>query len=864
MALFLALTIAATAVALPTANAHTPAWTIPTWCYITATPNPVGVNQQASLVFWVDKVPPTAMGEYGDRWTFNVEVTKPDKTSETLGPFTSDPIGSGYSSYTPTQTGTYTFVAKFLGKVLNTPPPASVGYSSASSGAEYINDTYAASSSDPAELIVQQEPIQYVPSVPLPTDYWTRPINAANRAWAEIAGNWLGGAQPVVGLTNSYAANSTAPDSAHIVWTKPVQFGGIAGVSDVSYYTGSAYESMWNPPIIIGGRLYYDEPTSPREGWYCVDLRTGETIWYQNATGPIQIGSQTPAHIGGTNIPWMYARLSFGQVLDYESPNQHGAVAYVWATYYDTAGSTYTYTMLNGSTYSFTAAPGSTVWQMYDAFTGEWICNIANVPAGTMFTGADGSLLIYTYDAAHGWLTLWNSSQALAYPNNNLQALTLPGGEATYWMWRPPIGETVDGNNGYMWNVTAPKDPMAAIGAALDDRLICTSGLTAFRYGTNAYSVYALSLKPGQEGIVMWRQNYTAPPVVNATIVQGPSSQEDGVYTMMIKETMQWYGYSIDTGEKLWGPTTSQASMDMYSMRSAGAGRIAYGKLFSAGYAGILYCYDIKTGTLLWNSSLGASGLEAVYANWPVGSGAGITIADHKIYVTTNEHSVTQPIYRTWGIYCFDTETGKNLWNITALMPALAIADGYAVALNGMDNQIYCFGKGPSATTVSAPEATQPLGTPVVIKGTVTDESPGAKGTPAISDADQEAWMEYLYQQTTIPANAKGVEVSLDTLDPNGNFVHIGTATSDMSGTFSYTWTPDVPGKYTVIATFAGSASYGSSYAETAVGVSEAPATTPPTQTTVQESPMLTYVLAAVIALIIVVLASVILLLRRK
>jgi hypothetical protein len=42
-------------------------------------------------------------------------------------------------------------------------------------------------------------------------------------------------------------------------------------------------------------------------------------------------------------------------------------------------------------------------------------------------------------------------------------------------------------------------------------------------------------------------------------------------------------------------------------------------------------------------------------------------------------------------------------------------------------------------------------------------------------------------------------------------------------------FTPEVPGKYTIIATFAGSESYWSSYAETAIGVDEAPpATAPP------------------------------------
>jgi len=49
-------------------------------------------------------------------------------------------------------------------------------------------------------------------------------------------------------------------------------------------------------------------------------------------------------------------------------------------------------------------------------------------------------------------------------------------------------------------------------------------------------------------------------------------------------------------------------------------------------------------------------------------------------------------------------------------------------------------------------------------------------------------------------------------LDPNNNFYQVGTATSDATGFFSLDFTPEVPGKYTIIASFAGSkAYYGSS-----------------------------------------------------
>ena len=115
------------------------------------------------------------------------------------------------------------------------------------------------------------------------------------------------------------------------------------------------------------------------------------------------------------------------------------------------------------------------------------------------------------------------------------------------------------------------------------------------------------------------------------------------------------------------------------------------------------------------------------------------------------------------------------------------IADGRLLSLNSYDNEIYCYGKGPSATTVSAPQIDPTLGSSVTITGTVTDQSPSGrlnanygldfslKGTPAISDDSMQAWMEYKFMQQAMPTDAKGVPVSLDAIDPNGNYIHIGT-----------------------------------------------------------------------------------------
>ena len=130
------------------------------------------------------------------------------------------------------------------------------------------------------KLLVQQDQVTSVGGLPLPEDYWTRPIHALNREWYQIAGNWLKGAHPD-GNLNRY---STAPSTPHVVWTKPTTFGGIVGdFGDISYHTGSAYESFWTAGsgTIINGKLYYNEPKAPRYGWYCVDLRTGEQYFIE-------------------------------------------------------------------------------------------------------------------------------------------------------------------------------------------------------------------------------------------------------------------------------------------------------------------------------------------------------------------------------------------------------------------------------------------------------------------------------------------------------------------------------------------------------------------------------------------------------
>ena len=127
--------------------------------------------------------------------------------------------------------------------------------------------------------------------------------------------------------------------------------------------------------------------------------------------------------------------------------------------------------------------------------------------------------------------------------------------------------------------------------------------------------------------------------------------------------------------------------------------------------------------------------------------------------------------------------------------------------------------------------------------------------------------MEYLFQQRPIPTNAKGVEVKLETIDPNGNLVHIGNTTSDMNGNYGLAFTPEVPGTYQIIATFEGSAAYGPSYSTTYMTVGEACTTNNTISSSNVQPPTEMYIIGVGVAIIIAVaigFAVTILMLRKR
>jgi hypothetical protein len=81
------------------------------------------------------------------------------------------------------------------------------------------------------------------------------------------------------------------------------------------------------------------------------------------------------------------------------------------------------------------------------------------------------------------------------------------------------------------------------------------------------------------------------------------------------------------------------------------------------------------------------------------------------------------------------------------------------------------------------------------------------------------------------PIDVKGVPVSISIIEANGNYREIGNITSDLDDFFSFTWNPDIEGKFTVYASFGGSELYWPSHFVTAFNVGPETPTQAPTAT---------------------------------
>jgi hypothetical protein len=848
---------------------------VPTYPYLVVAPNPVGVGQEVFIVMWIHGAPPTAFGIGGHRYNFTLEVKKPNENNFNFicpdpdNPvnkfFISDETGATFTQYTPTTTGEYTFRLTYVGQIISRfhPETGIPGFSElyGANMPNLVNSEFLPSETT-KKLIVQQKPIpDPTTAYPLPGEYWTRPIEGQNTEWADISSNWLAGAHigqnygPANAMTRDlFQRDGTAPGSPHIMWTKPIEFGGVVGgtteIPGIDFYSGGSYEPRFTNAISMFGRLYCHVPLhhagisgSSAPGYACVDLRTGETIWISD-----EIGIPYKGVYGMLQGPQIK-----GQLYDYETVNQHGvAGGLIWTDY------------------------GST-WTAHDAFTGQWVFNITGVPVGTEVYTNSGEIERYILDYANRKLSLWTAS---ATPNSPLVGENdmdigpaIPGTTHEAFTYRP-IGKNANMSENIRWSVTIPDLPgdgnPTIIKVVPDDLILGTSTNFPFTAGMSrippsVITMWAINLDENRDdiGAVLWIHDIPCTedpgnPGNYLTRTLGPvyvgldkdEADTIRIFTMSDAQNFTWFGYNLDTGAYEWGPVYDDDYLSDYQYygSAGGAGQIgyvAYGRLYVDGYGGEIQCFDLEDGSLLWKYSTAETKelreqvllceTNTVWGYFPIFIAG---IADDKLYVYNNEHSPNNPYYKGERLRCLNAKYNPSdpndrleIWTMMGMAgQSLAgstsiIADGFLCYYNYYDNSIYCVGKGPTEITVEAPDTEIPRKSSVLIQGSIADLSPGTlqdeqvkrfpHGVPAVSDDCMGPWMEYVYMQKPYPDKVTGVEINLTVVDPNNDCYQIGTVISEPSGVYGFEFAPTVSGLYKITAAFEGSDSYWPSSAET-------------------------------------------------
>jgi hypothetical protein len=656
-------------------------------------------------------------------------------------------------------------------------------------------------------ITVQQDWVASWPAVPLPTDYWTRPVPYENREWAQISGDfpWRGpaggalwdqlypdtnpywGGYVVAGSGGPWRGHFTpwvqGPNSAHVAWKQQYGIGGIVGgdysygIADVTIFSGSGVGRF--PIIIYAGRAYtynsFDsyagkDVSQPGTGktavpyWKCQDYRTGELIWQR----PLEAGESAP-----TVIEYFNRGLLPGGQVSITS---------------DELTSVLFLSISNG------------FLRKYDPWTGAMVANISIAP----MTGTGG--------------TYYMNGHVLG-----VQTINATAGNYRLINWTT-FGTSTNFTSRIQSNITWPYSSL--------------SDFTDYRVGVNVVTSKSFVAGAPNRTVVTATNIRTGARMWSTALEEWEYSTstdyaDHGKFAMLSE---QGYFIALDlfTGGVAWRSDKFDYPWDEpgfggYNVLSA------YGLLYRNAYSGI-YAFNWTNGELAWKYSTPARATyETPYVDangtTAYSTNIGGAIADGKYYIYNTEHSATVPITRGWQLHCINATTGEGIWKVgiagggskhtTDIGP---IADGY-LSLGGSDGYTYVFGKGKSATTVTAPDVVMPKGNGIVIRGTVMDMSPAQPDTPCVSKESMALQMEHIHKQQPINGiwnneTIIGVPVKLSAIGENNAFYDLGTVTTNgYYGTFSYTWIPPNEGNYQIVASFEGDDSYGSSSAGTALSV---------------------------------------------
>jgi hypothetical protein len=871
----------------PSAHAQTTGSVlVPTLAYCNVAPNPCGVGQIVTIGFWL--ADPMFDSEHAKG--LQVFVTTPAGVTSTLGNFTADLTGGTFTTYTPSTVGNYTFWMVYGGQQ----------YTGTSS--IYYNQ---GSTSEKTTLLVTNEPRGGLPDTPLPTNYWQTPVNAENvQLWSAITGSWLGFAANTFAatggynFTGNYNPYTQTPKSAHILWTKQYCGGGVAGgelggsEQFSSYWVTSQYEPKYAPVIINGVEYstWYTSSTSSKQGIIAIDLFSGKTLWVINTTSTLRCG----------------------MVTDFENINQYG----VTGPFIITTGA-----LLASETGGM--APSwhntGTEFNIYDGLTGQFLCAVVNGSApGYLGEDAHGNIIGYGTNSTAGSMTVtWAGTALLGTvttthtfvvnstlgPNLYLWNLSLALNFNAAFNFGFSLNQAFLWKNGVMWS-----NPM---GAYLNGALV--SGLTGGGFGFSVWGQNTIVTSTGtvsvaeqrgyqveagfstKDGHMEWIYNRTSAdtPMLNPayTRLSNTPSLADGIYVEINQNSYVAEGFNVDTGKSVWTSNLNVPmadgnmpnpydSFDFETVPDATSG-----VLYVWALGGDVWALNITNGAIIWSWSTyqlhGPAGTESPYGTYPLWVFSDEALAGqgaNTVLYLSEGHEYDPPLFHGAHELAFDGNTGKLLWsNLGFDDTATAVAYGVMTTINAYDGQVYAYAQGPSKTTVNAPSVGVTTKTPITISGTVTDISAGASqpavaanfpnGLPCVSDDSMSGLMEAAYEQQPMPHNLTGVPVNIYVLDSNNNYRSIGTTTSDASGTYGLTWTPDIAGNYTVYAVFAGTNGYYGSAATAHFFAGSPEPTAAPTATPlsgVATQSTLMYIGIAIIIVIVIIGAVLAILVTRK
>jgi hypothetical protein len=719
-------------------------------------------------------------------------ITKPDGKQDkfTFDSYVAD--GTMWMPYYPDQVGEYklkftypgeTFEAGYYKDGEHSSTPIAGG-----TNTPYAAVTLSAASAQDVTITVQGELIPGWPwsGIQRPTGYWTRPVEEENRNWWPYIGSypWFGpgggelwdefypDTNPTYNAYYGFVPWVMGPGSAHIVWTRDYKNGGLMGgdlglVSSV--FPGTRDWGM-KPQLFLMGRTY-ETVTKPgvngaatQTYWRCFDMRTGTILWER----PLYPGETTPNLIeyGGRSGTVV------GETFKPENP--------------------------------FIISISDGYLKKYDPISGDLVLNVSIAP----MSGSGGTYYM------NGYVMGIQDLGAAAGADNRYRCInwTTLGTNANF-------ASRIEGNASYArsslptyidWNVGL--------------------GGTAVNVA-NANGIYTQMNVTGYDlynGKVLWSK------IINEQFYSGSSMFADHGKLALISGNGYWQAYDLKSGRLAW-----QTDKLDYPWDRAGWGGYsttsAYGKLYWVAQTGI-YAINWTNGKIEWKFEADAINFETPYTG-RAGQGvypfdAPIQIIDGKLYTYSQEHTPDPPFYRGQPTVCIDAFTGELIWKIGMTGASefgrdslqMSFGDGY-MTLGTRSGVMYAFGIGKSETTVAASS----VGRSVLVTGSVLDLSPAQPGAQCVSKESMAALMEQLHMGTGVggvlgDVMLIGVPVLLTATDSNGNSYEIATLTTDgYSGTFSYEWTPEHAGKYTISATFFADESYGSSFATTYIVVPETP-----------------------------------------